>query len=181
MVRYDLNLFEVWKPIPGYEGMYDVSTEGRVWSHKTNRILKQSPNQKGYYRVKMEGKSMAVARLVCMTFNQNPDPEHLTEVNHINEDKRDNRFCNLEWCDRKYNVNYGTGTQRRLKKAYESGRANPAYEGLSEKERRRQYKQDHKEKVKEYKKNNYMKNRDYYLAYYKQWRQNKIKSDYELS
>lgn len=122
MVRYDLNLFEVWKPIPGYEGMYDVSTEGRVWSHKTNRILKQSPNQKGYYRVKMEGKSMAVARLVCMTFNQNPDPEHLTEVNHINEDKRDNRFCNLEWCDRKYNVNYGTGTQRRLKKAYESGR-----------------------------------------------------------
>lgn len=50
----------------------------------------------------------------------------------------------------------------------------PGYEGLSEKERRRQYKQDHKEKVKEYKKNNYMKNRDYYLAYYKQWRQNKI-------
>ena len=48
-----------------------------------------------------------------------------------------------------------------------------SYVGLSEKERRRQYKQDHKEKVKEYKKNNYMKNRDYYLAYYKQWRQNK--------
>ena len=38
MVRYDLNLFEVWKPIPGYEGMYDVSTEGRVWS-QSKRIL----------------------------------------------------------------------------------------------------------------------------------------------
>lgn len=175
MVRYDLNLFEVWKPIPGYEGMYDASTEGRIWSHNTNRILKQTPNQKGYYRVRLKDSLMSVARLVCMTFNQNPDSEHLTEVNHINEDKGDNRFCNLEWCDRKYNVNYGSRADKQRETCYDKGLWNPKYAGLNEKDRRRQYKQDHKEKVKEYRKKDYLKNREHYLAYYKQYHKNKKK------
>ena len=142
MVRYDLNLFEVWKPIPGYEGMYDASTEGRIWSHNTNRILKQTPNQKGYYRVRLKDSLMSVARLVCMTFNQNPD---------------------------------GSRGDKQRETCYDKGLWNPNYAGLNEKDRRRQYKQDHKEKVKEYKKKDYLKNREHYLAYYKQYYQNKKK------
>lgn len=108
MVRYDLNLFEVWKPIPGFEN-YEISSEGRVWSKRTNKILSVQDNGKGYKVVKLGSNKnrFLVHRLVCLLFINNPDPEHLTEVNHINEDKGDNRSCNLEWCDRKYNINYG--------------------------------------------------------------------------
>ena len=171
MVRYDLNLFEVWRPVNGFPG-YEVSSEGRVWSNITNKFMKQFPNQKGYMRVRIGGRSVAVARIVCLAFNPNRSPELLTEVNHINEDKSDNRFCNLEWCDRNYNVNYGSRSDKQRKRNYETGFWNPDYDGLSEKERRRQYKLDHKDKVKEYKKKNYLKNREHYLEYYKQWRQN---------
>lgn len=171
MVRYDLNLFEVWKPIPEHPN-YDVSSEGRIWSHKTQKVLKQHTNQKGYYRVRMDNKMYSVARLVCMAFlpNENKD---LTEVNHIDEDKSNNSINNLEWCNREYNVNYGNRMQKQRYTCYSRGLWNQEYEGLDVKTRRSKYKEDHKEQVKLNKKKNYLKNRSYYLEYYKQWRQNK--------
>ena len=175
MVRYDLHLFEVWKQIPGFPE-YEVSSEGRVWSNKTNRFMKEFPNDKGYLRVRIGGKSVAVARIVCQVFNYNPNPEIFNEVNHINEDKSDNRSCNLEWCDRKYNVNYGDRMKKQYQTCYDRGIWNPEYVGLSEKDRRRKYKLDHKEQCKIYKKKSYLKNRDHYLEYYKNWRQNKKKN-----
>jgi hypothetical protein len=55
-----------------------------------------------------------VHRLVATHFI--PNPLNLPEVNHINEDKLDNRVENLEWCDRNYNVNYGSRNEKHKSK-----------------------------------------------------------------
>ena len=177
MVRYDLNLFEVWKPIPGYDGMYDVSSEGRVWSHRTNKILKPLDNGRGYKTVNLGYNNRhLIHRLVCMTFIQNPDPEHLTEVNHINEDKGDNRSCNLEWCDRKYNLNYGERKNNMIKTLIKKGRikypnmtkqektyiSNQKHHNVhreEDNERMRLYYKEHREEMKEKARINYYKNK----------------------
>ena len=117
---------EVWKDIEEYEGLYQVSNYGRIRSFdrwvigksnskrfKKGKILK-TVEHNGYQHIFLykngKGKWFYVHRLVAQAFIPNPD--NLTEVNHINEIKNDNRVVNLEWCDRKYNVNYGTVKQR---------------------------------------------------------------------
>ena len=91
------------KPVPGYEGLYSVSEDGRVWSH-ANRLhqgkwLKQSLRNH-YLSVDLcigpKRKSWNVHRLVALAFLPNPDG--LPQVNHKNSDKEDNRATNLEWC-----------------------------------------------------------------------------------
>lgn len=112
---------EVWKDIEGYEGLYQISSRGRVRSLKfrhtnTIRILKPYKNKKGGYLViglhkDKKMKLCQIQRLVAEAFIPNPD--NLPQVNHKNEmDKTDNRVEALEWCDAKYNSNYGTRNQR---------------------------------------------------------------------
>lgn len=112
---------EIWLDIKGYEGLYQVSSEGRVKSlkrkrRKNERILKPS-NDRGYLYVDLcsggKRKRHKVHRLVCQAFCENP--ENKPEVNHINENASDNRACNLEWCTRKENNNHGTRTERSAK------------------------------------------------------------------
>ena len=106
---------EIWCPIKGYEGLYEVSDQGRVRSMKfgKERILKPMRNTCGYLQVQLwkngEQKMYLVHRLVAQTFTPNPD--NLPEVNHKDEDKDNNSVQNLEWCDRKYNINYGNRNQ----------------------------------------------------------------------
>ena len=107
---------EVWKDIEGYEGLYQVSNLGRVKSigYKKERILKPAKVGRGYLKVNLcknsEKKQFLVHRLICQTFIHNP--YNLPEVNRRDEDKTNNRVENLEWCDRKYNNNFGTRNQR---------------------------------------------------------------------
>ena len=115
---------EIWCPIKGYEGLYEVSDKGRVKSLKfgKERIMKNIRNKDGYLSVGLrknrEQKWYMVHRLVAKTFIPNPD--NLPEVNHKDEDKINNKVSNLEWCDRKYNQNYGTGIQRMAEKKSKS-------------------------------------------------------------
>ena len=106
---------EVWKTIDGYEE-YQVSDKGRVKSLKfgKERILKPRRDTCGYLSVSLskngEIKQYMVHRLVAKVFIQNPN--NLPEVNHLDENKENNSVENLEWCDQKYNHNYGTRNQR---------------------------------------------------------------------
>lgn len=102
------------KPVPGYEGRYSVSDDGRVFSHIRNRELKPKINRYGYKAVSLtkDGKAhhLTVHRIVAMTFIPNPFSKDC--VNHINEVKTDNRAENLEWATVKENNNHGTRNSR---------------------------------------------------------------------
>ena len=117
---------EYWKPIVGYEGLYMVSNWGRVKSMNyrhsgKERILKPVTNSSGYLLVKLckdgKVKTFTVHRLVAEHFI--PNPNNYKEVNHKDENKTNNVVSNLEWCDRKYNQNYGTRTEKCSKKVYQ--------------------------------------------------------------
>ena len=103
----------MWMIVDKYP-RYEVSDDGKVRVIKNNKILKNSVDARGYYKVTLtndEGrKTFFVHRLVAMAFV--PNPNNLSQVNHIDEDKKNNNSDNLEWCDVKYNCNYGTRNKR---------------------------------------------------------------------
>lgn len=116
--------FEIWKDIEGYEGLYQVSNLGRVKNLKRidahehelqGRILKPCKTKNGYLHVNLskDGKTQSyyVHRLVATAFIENPN--NYKEVNHIDEKPINNELSNLEWCDRKYNCNFGTRNKRK--------------------------------------------------------------------
>lgn len=100
---------EIWRDIPGYEGLYRVSNTGKVQSNFSGewRELKQFHSSNGYLQVHL-GKynTTKVHSLVARAFIENP--ENLPQVNHIDENKDNNHVDNLEWCSARYNLNYGS-------------------------------------------------------------------------
>ena len=100
---------EIWKDIEGYEGIYQVSSEGRVKSIKRNLIMKQQPDKCGYLRVGLydpnikKYRSCIVSRLVAKAFI--PNPQNKPCVDHINAIRNDNRVENLRWVTNKENSN----------------------------------------------------------------------------
>ena len=117
---------EQWKPIQGYEE-YEVSNHGRIKrlayyknvcnggkQFQPERILDPQTRKGGYKAISLSKdgkvKSFLVHRLVAMAFI--PNPNNLPHINHKDETPSNNVVDNLEWCDQKYNSNYGTSKER---------------------------------------------------------------------
>ena len=118
---------EIWKDIVGYEGLYQVSSTGKVrsFARKTeiqpHGHLMKPHIAMGYAFVTLQKqrqrKHMLLHRLVAMAFVENPNG--FPEVNHIDENKLNNNADNLEWCTRDYNMAYGTA---RIRQGISSGK-----------------------------------------------------------
>lgn len=105
---------EIWKDVRGYEGLYQVSNEGNVKGPR-GHVLKALPRRHGYLAVFLYKDGCprlheSVHRLVAEAFV--PNPEGKPEVNHIDENKQNNRADNLEWVTRKENMRSGTVAAR---------------------------------------------------------------------
>ncbi|MCL1882387.1 MAG: NUMOD4 motif-containing HNH endonuclease [Defluviitaleaceae bacterium] len=114
---------EQWRPVPGYGADYEVSSHGRVRSHRrgSTKILKPIHERyNNYYVVSLfnsNGKmrKVKISRLVALAFI--PNPHNYPVTNHKDENKLNNHIDNLEWCTYSYNNSYGTVIERRLKTA----------------------------------------------------------------
>lgn len=127
-------MVEVWKPIAGYEGLYEVSNMGRVRSVDrfieregkgvvlfSGMLMVSRINKQGYCRIglsdaKHKKKSIFVHRLVARAF-----PEICGEwfdgcvINHKDENPLNNVATNLEVCTQKHNCNYGNRNEKLAK------------------------------------------------------------------
>ena len=116
-------ILEIWKEIEGYDGQYLISNYGQVFSKKSNRCLKPHLNSSGYLQANLwknnQGKHVFIHRLVAIYFIDNPD--NLPQVNHKDENKKNNNVENLEWCNNSYNNLYGTKGIRQSESYLNSG------------------------------------------------------------
>jgi hypothetical protein len=92
---------ELWNDVIGYEGLYEVSSTGKIRNKKRGKLRKLYIEHKGYVSVTLkrkglDQKGMKVHRLVAMAFI--PNPEMKPHVNHKDGDKTNNNDWNLEWC-----------------------------------------------------------------------------------
>lgn len=112
---------EIWKDVLGYEGLYMVSSLGRIKSVKTGLIMKPKDNGRGYKYVALckngRCRTKCIHRLVVEAFI-GAIPKGF-EVNHKDEDKGNNTLDNLEICTRSYNVEYSWA--RHYTATHESG------------------------------------------------------------
>lgn len=101
---------EVWKPIKGFEGLYEISNTGKVKSfHKKEPfLLTPKKNNRGYLWVELKNitniSHSQIHRLVAETFLENPNKYPV--VNHKDENPLNNNVSNLEWCTKSYNRRY---------------------------------------------------------------------------
>lgn len=97
------------KDIKGYEGLYAVTSCGKVWSYRSKKFLKAYESGGGYLKVSLQGtdggrKQVYVHRLVAEAFV--PNPEGKGYVNHLDENKKNNVPSNLTWVSQQENVIY---------------------------------------------------------------------------
>lgn len=123
-------VYEEWKPVEGYEGLYEVSNLGNVKSlygktricDKANCIMRKKFDNRGYYRVNLhkDGKCKAelLSRIIAKAFI--PNPENLPMVGHFDDNKLNNSVENLYWTNAAENNRHNG----KLEKFHEAHRKN---------------------------------------------------------
>lgn len=112
-----------WKDIEGFEGIYQVSDSGMIRSldridcagrRLVGKIKKSVKDKDGYLQIRLSKDGITqtckVHRLVAAAFI--PNPFEFSQINHRDENKTNNAVDNLEWCNCKYNICYGTARDR---------------------------------------------------------------------
>lgn len=136
---------EIWKPIQGFEGYYEVSSLGSVRSVShicysayfrngrmvPGKVLHQTQNARSGYMSVMLSKDGVktrcyVHRLVAMAFL--PNPNNLPQVNHKDQVRQNNRVSNLEWCSVAYNTTYADAVEQHREGFLKSGYAKRIYQ-----------------------------------------------------
>lgn len=134
---------EIWKPIKGYEGCYEVSNFGRIKSLYSNKVIKPMKKQItgnyislqiGLYKYKQQ-KTHIVARLVATAFCENK--KYKPCVNHIDFNPENNKSDNLEWVTHKENSEHSQNAGRFIRKVseYVNGKEVVTYTRVNSKER----------------------------------------------
>jgi hypothetical protein len=108
----DLKKGEKLKDVPGYKGVYAVSSQGRIWSLKRKIWLSPFNTGNGYQTVRLSHRGdesdKKIHRLVGEAFIPNPDNK--PQINHKNGIKSDCRACNLEWVTARENMQHACDT-----------------------------------------------------------------------
>ena len=106
------------KDVVGFEGLYKVTSCGKVWSCRKNKFMRSAGGPGQYQMIGLwtaDGKQVFdyIHRIVAKAYV--PNPNNYPEVNHKDEIKDHNWASNIEWCTRNYNINYGTRNERAAK------------------------------------------------------------------
>ena len=113
------------RDIPGLEGRYAATIDGRIWSHRRKRFRTPAVQASGYLTIGIKEsdgrhRTLSVHRLVAITWL--PNPEGLPQINHKDGVKANCAVANLEWCTSSENISHAwrTGLSRRTPAMAES-------------------------------------------------------------
>lgn len=98
---------------------YSISEDGEIKNIETGRTISQREDKDGYMVCNLSTtnkrqQTFKVHRLVALMYVENDNPEVKVQVNHKDENKKNNHYSNLEWCTLHYNINYGLRTKKAI-------------------------------------------------------------------
>ena len=105
-------MIEYWVDVKHYEDYYECSNLGRIRNKITGNILKGCINNKGYVRISLTYYKTKKFAHVLILESFYKRPFNNAQVNHIDENKTNNKLYNLEWVTNKQNANHGTRIDR---------------------------------------------------------------------
>ena len=101
-----------WRPVVGHEDHYEVSSDGAIRKRLDGKLVGQWPNYLGYMVVRLSQPRVMrlVHRIVAESFI--PNPNSLPVVNHLDSNRQNNYYSNLEWCTQRHNLAHATALGR---------------------------------------------------------------------